>query len=470
MGQQQSTKYHLTPPRIFLLRKDYFLCGKIHAGQLSRRVTEDFLCPPEYALGGSLLLAEPLSEDVVVRCDADIAVGPDGTYANGGACVASPHFLTTAELSGRELELGFMTTPTSFASLFTKMEARVGHDLEYAAGLIFRPTFLWSRGHQTDEFDGTEMYPTVTSSGRAPGTRRDHRMPPADKPMSSASPMGVGPAWRPQDHQYTNQRTRLETALRFYAKKRVHSVAAGTHCSLRAGSIFSEIVAEADMESGEMRRSDVAVSFLLDERDRTQPTQHTVGNLEVALTLRNASALFDSRPESTPVEKEKEPLFSVSFYKHLVVPRKIFLAVDPRYKLISNYIDLAFEIGLNPKRFVDAMPSNTPADSSVARVEDIPVDMRLGGSWQLNKNNLVKFKVDQHSFTSSYTFKSWWKPRFSLSACWSYNWKTQKPSLGWWIVLDTADNLEHEVASATFRDSVGYSVVDYVPIEDEDLV
>ena len=157
--------------------------------------------------------------------------------------------------------------------------------------------------------------------------------------------------------------------------------------------------AEADMESGEMRRSDVAVSFLLDERDRTQPTQHTVGNLEVALTLRNASALFDSRPESTPVEKEKEPLFSVSFYKHLVVPRKIFLAVDPRYKLISNYIDLAFEIGLNPKRFVDAMPSNTPADSSVARVEDIPVDMRLGGSWQLNKNNLVKFKVDQHSFT-----------------------------------------------------------------------
>ena len=71
---------------------------------------------------------------------------------------------------------------------------------------------------------------------------------------------------------------------------------------------------------------------------------------------------------------------------------------------------------------------------------------------------------------SSYTFKSWWKPRFSLSTCWSYNWKTQSPSVGWWIVLDTADNLEHEVANATFRDSVGYSVVDYIPLEDEEMV
>jgi hypothetical protein len=44
------------------------------------------------------------------------------------------------------------------------------------------------------------------------------------------------------------------------------------------------------------------------------------------------------------------------------------------------------------------------------------------------------------------------------------------PSVGWWVVLDTVDKLEHEVASSTFRDSVGYSVVDYVPVEDEEYV
>jgi len=361
-----------------------------------------------------------------------------------------------------------MTTPTSFASLFAKMEARVGCDPEYGAGVILRPTFLWSK-QGTAEFDETSLYPPVASSTVPPGTRYDSRRPPRSKPVPSASPVGVGPAWRPHDHQYSTSRTRLETALRFYAKKRATSLSAGTHCSLRMGSVFSELVAEADVETGEMRRSDVAVSFLLDEN--AKPTQHTVGNLEVALTLRNATALFDNSPQESVAlspNPDKDPHFSVSFYKHLVVPRKIFLAVDSRYKLISNYVDLAFEIGLNPKRFTESMPANTA--NQMLRAQDIPVDMRFGGSWQLNKNNLLKFKVDQNSFSSSYTFKSWWKPRFSLSTCWSYNWKTQSPSVGWWIVLDTADNLEHEVANATFRDSVGYSVVDYIPLEDEEMV
>ena len=96
--------------------------------------------------------------------------------------------------------------------------------------------------------------------------------------------------------------------------------------------------------------------------------------------------------DQVEVHPRDEPKLAVSFYKHLVVPRKILMAVDSRYKLISNYIDLAFEIGLNPQRFTSSAPPNSNSHS-----QNIPVDMRFGASWQLNKNNLVKFKVDQDS-------------------------------------------------------------------------
>lgn len=43
-------------------------------------------------------------------------------------------------------------------------------------------------------------------------------------------------------------------------------------------------------------------------------------------------------------------------------------------------------------------------------------------------------------------------------------------SFGFWVVVDTVDKIEHEVAQSTFKDSVGYSVVDYVPIDDDDFV
>ena len=71
----------------------------------------------------------------------------------------------------------------------------------------------------------------------------------------------------------------------------------------------------------------------------------------------------------------------------MVVPRKIFLATDSRFKLISNYIDIGFELGLNPRQFIDIeTPNGKPSRPDV--------DMKLGASWQLNKNNLLKFKID----------------------------------------------------------------------------
>ena len=57
-----------------------------------------------------------------------------------------------------------------------------------------------------------------------------------------------------------------------------------------------------------------------------------------------------------------------------------------------------------------------------------------------------------------------------MSSTWSYDIARNSTSLGFWIVVDTVDKVEREVAHATFRDSIGYTVVDYAPIEDENFV
>lgn len=78
--------------------------------------------------------------------------------------------------------------------------------------------------------------------------------------------------------------------------------------------------------------------------------------------------------------------------------------------------------------------------------------------------------IDFFFFSSCYTFKTWWKPRVSFSATASYVFDKAAPVFGGWVVFDTVDKLEHEVAQSTFKDSVGYSVVDYIPIDDEEFV
>lgn len=80
----------------------------------------------------------------------------------------------------------------------------------------------------------------------------------------------------------------------------------------------------------------------------------------------------------------KDPQLTFSFFKHLAVPRKVFLAIDERYKLITNYVDVGVQFGFDPRYFID---SNFQSNSS-------PIDLKIGASWQINKNNLVKVKMD----------------------------------------------------------------------------
>lgn len=117
MGQPQSKqqKFQLTPPRIFLLRKDFAVCGNLRSGELAKRITEDFFCPPNSVAGTTLLLSEQVSDkpEINCQCDADISITDKGPSAKGGVKLASDNFLATFELSQAAIEASVMSTPTS---------------------------------------------------------------------------------------------------------------------------------------------------------------------------------------------------------------------------------------------------------------------------------------------------------------------------------------------------------------------
>ena len=82
-------------------------------------------------------------------------------------------------------------------------------------------------------------------------------------------------------------------------------------------------------------------------------------------------------------------------------------------------------------------------------------------------NNIVFLII---LYRASHTFKFWSQPRFSVSSTCSYDVKTQQPVLGFWLVLDTNSKLEHHKATASFKESVGYTVASQIDYEDEEFV
>ena len=120
MGNESSVvytkpkKFHLTPPKIFLQREDFFNCGHIQSGLLAKRITKDFICSPDILFGATLLLSEKISEQAFVQCDSDVAVRTNGIpYVNGGIRVVQDEALLCAKFSETRLRLAAVSTPNS---------------------------------------------------------------------------------------------------------------------------------------------------------------------------------------------------------------------------------------------------------------------------------------------------------------------------------------------------------------------
>lgn len=69
---------------------------------------------------------------------------------------------------------------------------------------------------------------------------------------------------------------------------------------------------------------------------------------------------------------------------------------------ITNYIDIGFQM----------ISDVGSADQST---------MRLGASWQMNKNVLLKARAGLDGFSASAVFRSWWQPAFTLGLVAGYD-------------------------------------------------
>lgn len=89
---------------------------------------------------------------------------------------------------------------------------------------------------------------------------------------------------------------------------------------------------------------------------------------------------------------------------------------------ITNYVDIGFQMVTD----VDS------ADRS---------SMRLGASWQVNKNVMVKARAGLDGFSASAIFRSWWQPAFTLGAVVGYDLRSGQARAGATVAVESYRNL-----------------------------
>jgi len=442
-------KLHLTPPRIFLLRNNYGIMGNIKAGQIAQELFSEFFAPSSKTLfGTTVLLSESPSEGTFMECDANIQVdkttsgrSPVNVIPSGGVRFGNQIGMCSGNISPTSIDLGGQAPiPGTPVSLFSR--------------------FVVSRGKSPELFVGAnyKYKPETTTLEKVEETVHQVRA----NPRQALTPSGFGsvsPVWKSTEAIEPPSPLDRNTQISLYAKLAGTSRLVGTEVNLKSNSFFGELICEADADTKRIQRSDAAVSWILDSSTKNEFTKaKQPGSMEISLAMRNFSSMFDSQP----IEQMKAmPKLTFSFYKHLVIPRKVFMAIDERYKLISNYVDFGFVLDVNPKKFLE--------ETTQATEHMPPMDVKLVGSWQLNKSNMFKAKIGPEEIAAAYVLKTWWKPRVCASITATFNYITMTPGYGVWVVIDTVDKLEREKA-VSYKESVGYSVVHYVEEDDEEMV
>eukprot|EP00898_Chlorokybus_atmophyticus_P008722 jgi/Chlat1/8851/Chrsp91S08180 len=121
------------------------------------------------------------------------------------------------------------------------------------------------------------------------------------------------------------------------------------------------------------------------------------------------------------LELQNNKRLIASYFHHLVLTRAVKNPFEETGVVgITNYVDIGFEIAQN-------VQSDEP-DPSVA----------LAGSWQANKNLLVKAKVATSGIGAVVAFKSWWQPSFTFALSAGYD--VVKASKGFFGLMLRVEN------------------------------
>jgi hypothetical protein len=170
---------------------------------------------------------------------------------------------------------------------------------------------------------------------------------------------------------------------------------------------------------------------------KMDPSEHGGGfiaDADFAINIRDAEALIYDRPayEITFVAKNRGESFHLSYFQHFVTRRLIRNPIEEKHIThITNYIDVGAEVA----------------------VEREKLKFALGGSWQVNKNNLFKARLTQDNIQGSYVFKTWANPAIIVAANSGINFKTGKPQYGISITCEAAlGQPEFERAGANYEE------------------
>lgn len=138
------------------------------------------------------------------------------------------------------------------------------------------------------------------------------------------------------------------------------------------------------------------------------------------------------------LELAHDSQFIASFYQHFVVQRKVQNPFEENGIIgITNYLDFGFELRT---RLEDGETLNTSQDST----------FQVAGSWQANKNFLLKGKAGPVSSTLSLAFKSWWKPSFTFSLSANRDHTVGSTSFGFGIRVENLREASYERADPNF--------------------
>jgi hypothetical protein len=160
----------------------------------------------------------------------------------------------------------------------------------------------------------------------------------------------------------------------------------------------------------------IGAHFKFDPRD---DNSGYVNDADFAINIRDADALIYDRPayEITFLAKNRGESFHLSYFQHFVTRRLVRNPIEADHVThITNYVDAGAEVSVQQERMKFA----------------------IGGSWQINKNNLIKGRLSQDNVQASYIIKTWANPAIVLGLNGGLNFKTGKPQYGFSLTCEAA--------------------------------
>jgi len=101
---------------------------------------------------------------------------------------------------------------------------------------------------------------------------------------------------------------------------------------------------------------------------------------------------------------------ALSFLHHIAMQRAVKNPLEKGDVVgITNYLDVGLEMVVDT-----GSGSGYPATTSSSVSSSQPPTMRLGASWQANKNTLLKARAGLDGVAASFILRSWWQPAFTL--------------------------------------------------------